>query len=90
MSSTVPSWSTARRGNAVAADAEEHLIEMPFCPRVAAAVGAAPIREAPGANSRRRAPDRLVGEDDAALGQEQLDVPEAQRERVVEPEPRGR
>ena len=67
-----------------AADAEEHLIEMPFVPG-SRPPSAQPIREALG-ELQAPAPDRLVGEDDAALGQEQLDVPEAQRERVVEPD----
>ena len=66
-----------------AADAEEHLVEMPFAPG-SRPPSAQPIREALG-ELQAPALDRLVAEDDAALGQEQLDVPEAQRERVVKP-----
>ena len=65
----------------LAADSEEHLIEMPLVP------GSRPTPAQPVGEALRElqapAPDRLVGEDDAALGQEQLDIAEAERERVV-------
>ena len=68
----------------LAADAEEHLIEMPLVPG-SRPPSAQSIREAL-SELPAPAPDRLVGEDDTALGQEQLDVAEAERERVVEPD----
>jgi hypothetical protein len=67
----------------LAADAEEHLIEMPLVTRPRPP-SAQSIRETLG-ELQAPAPDRLVGEDDAALGQEQLAVAEAERERVVKP-----
>ena len=70
--------------SAVCRHAKEHLIEMPYFPG-SRPPSAQPIGEALG-ELQAPAPDRLVGEDDAALGQEQLDVPEAQRARVVNPD----
>jgi hypothetical protein len=67
----------------LAADADEHLIQVPLIARARPAplerVGERPAEApAPGA-------DALVAHDDAALGQDQLDLAQAQAEAVVEP-----
>ena len=67
----------------LAPDPNEHLVQVPFV----TGLGPAPtktIREAR-AKLQAPAPDALVGDKHAALRQEQLDVPKAQAEYVVEP-----
>jgi len=67
----------------LALDPNEHLVQVPLV----TGLGAAPtkiVREAR-AKFQAPAPDALVGDKHAALGQEQLDVPKAQTEYVVEP-----
>jgi hypothetical protein len=65
-------------------DADVDLIEVPGVarprPPASRLQGEAP------AELQAPAPDALVGDDHAPLGQEQLDVPEAQAEAVVQPD----
>ena len=67
-----------------AVDPDEHLIQMP------AVAGSRPASPQPVGEGLGElpapAPDRLVGNLNAAFGQHQFDVPEAQAERVVQPD----
>ena len=60
------------------------LVEVPF---VAWPGPAAAQRSAEGlAEFLAPAPDRLIGNDNASLGQKQLDIPQAEAEHVVQPD----
>ena len=66
-----------------AADADEHLVEMP---------GVSWLRPSPakpsgevGTELQAPVPNALVGHQDAAFGQDQLDITQAQAEHMVQP-----
>ena len=67
-----------------ALDPDEHLVQVPFVsgsrPSAAQAVGKAL------AEFLAPAPDGLIGDDNAPLGQEQLDITQAEAEHVVQPD----
>ena len=68
----------------LAADADEHLIQMPFVARP----GPAPLERVGERTPEAQAPgaDALVADHDAALGQDRLNLTQAQAEAVVEPD----
>jgi hypothetical protein len=68
----------------LASDADEHLIEMPLIARARSPATQA-AREAL-AELLAPAADGLVGHKHAALGQDQLDVTQAQAEHMVQPD----
>lgn len=69
-----------------AADPDEHLVEVPAAMRHRPSFAKAPGDHRP--ENHHPAPDRLVGDRDAALGQQVLDIPIAQGETKIHPDPR--
>ena len=67
-----------------APDADEHLVEVPGVSRLWSAP-AQPAGEV-GAKLQAPVPDTFVGHYDAALRQDQLDVPQAEAEDVIQPD----
>jgi hypothetical protein len=67
-----------------ASDPNEHLIQMPMIARL----GSATLQSGGEGLSKLPAPasDRLLENHHTAFGQHQLDVPEAQAERVIQPD----
>src|SRR5215212_4370852 len=82
MSSTTPCWSTAEVVQ-LATDADEHLIQVPGVARPRS-----PSTELAGeVAAELEAPlsDALVGHGHAPLGEDQLHIPQAEAEHVIEP-----
>src|SRR4051812_691146 len=86
MSRTSPSLSTARppQVHPPAGDLHDHRVEMPDTGRWSAA--SAQTSDDRRAEARDPGPDRLVGHCDAALGEEFLDVTQAEGNAEIQPD----